>query len=872
MITNYLYKNMRWQFNQNVFANLLAQATTEGQLYNQLEKIANSYFPQTRRIDTLETEFCLNKIGLSRAKTPQETVALNCFQTYWAQFTRLKNLFGKKYAIFPSQAGITRLEQVAELIAKCTQFAVDDDNMAEIRVRASEIAELTEREDRYLNDVIELYKIKYYCGSTLSLLSKKDYYERQLGRMLQPTLLKQDFIENVCYAQAPYCSKKLASVVDCMGNSAVRFDERNTQIETKLFVYANGRNVFDTFCKSRFGNRVAEFESVTKTVSVSMRYYVDGQSEVRNVTLVNNGAKTRKFSVQIPFRHYGTTAKATYFNMGNAMCIAGDVYSALAVVIDNTAIECYGEQAMCFDLTINAGSKACFDVVTVYANDTPTLADRLYELELFGTTRCPYLYDEACLRLNVSGDRLQLTPHGYVLQKPQQTPSNQLNFSYQLGDNDVATFVDNGGNCTTLIGGFVFGVRGEGVYSINRGLIIKLNEDTFQLDADTLKYSKKQSICCVRHDAGKLYEITHTTPCKTLFYFPLERQSQVSWDKTNNAFTVQDDIRKYTVQCIGNVESYTTSAIECNVEKLRYKLSGNIESGNCLAICFATAYNVGIKLTSQKTTPVSTPIIRESLVSTYLNYVNDKNVFCLCNRLKRPDALTVAAICYTNPQFVKMYLETHYPCIETTFYDATGRENGFCDRLAYPLAVVYYLNLVGELPDKCKKAANEALFEREYSGKDLCVKALALLRAARMNGFDKVQCLLEYNKIKKIVAQDNKLYAYAQAIGALPLTNPSKERLKDLCNKYDIPKSWYYVSQLENLYGLSISAGKLRIAPTVTAENVLEQFAINICGKRIDTTFAKATVQSMTLNGIQCFQPFYAQTLKSDDNQLVVRY
>ena len=122
------------------------------------------------------------------------------------------------------------------------------------------------------------------------------------------------------------------------------------------------------------------------------------------------------------------------------------------------------------------------------------------------------------------------------------------------------------------------------------------------------------------------------------------------------------------------------------------------------------------------------------------------------------------------------------------------------------------------------------------------------------------------------MAADTKLYAYAQAIGAIPMVNPSKERLKDLCNKFDIPKSWYYVSQLENLYGLNIAAGKLHIAPKVTAENVLEQFALNISGKRIDTTFAKATVQSMTLNGILCFQPFCPQNLKNDENELVVRY
>ncbi|MDE7454653.1 MAG: hypothetical protein K2M64_02360, partial [Clostridia bacterium] len=82
----------------------------------------------------------------------------------------------------------------------------------------------------------------------------------------------------------------------------------------------------------------------------------------------------------------------------------------------------------------------------------------------------------------------------------------------------------------------------------------------------------------------------------------------------------------------------------------------------------------------------------------------------------------------------------------------------------------------------------------------------------------------------------------------------------------------YYVSQLENLYGLIISSGKLKVCPQVTAENALEQFALNIDGKRIDTTFAKASVQSMTLNGTQYFQSFCPAQLKNVDNKLVVRY
>ncbi|MCM1195310.1 MAG: hypothetical protein NC332_05195, partial [Firmicutes bacterium] len=185
----------------------------------------------------------------------------------------------------------------------------------------------------------------------------------------------------------------------------------------------------------------------------------------------------------------------------------------------------------------------------------------------------------------------------------------------------------------------------------------------------------------------------------------------------------------------------------------------------------------------------------------------------------------------------------------------------------------YYRNLVGDdLPKEFIESVNGTVLQEEFEGTNLCVKALTLKKLAQLASRDKVRYLIEYNTVKKKIVNDSKLYAYAQAIGAVPLANPSKARLKDLCNKYLIPKCWYYVSQLENLYGLSISSGKLIVSPRVTAENALEQFALNIDGKRIDTMFSKATVQSMTLNGAKCYQPFYTASLKNAQNELIVMY
>ena len=876
MITQYLYKNLRWEFNQNSFANLLGQSSTERQFYDQLEKICNSYFPERKYVETLNTEFCLNKISLSNGKTAEEKVALSYYPQFWSNFARLKNLFGKKYMTFPSNANTTRLEMIAELIAKCTQFATTSNILARLCARACELCDLSEREERYLIDVVELYKIKYYCAASLAILQKNEYGVEKLARFLQPRLLKQDYATNTKYLQAAYRSRPIDCVVDCMGQSAIRLQNTPTQIDVKLFVYANGRNVFDTFCESRFGAQTAEFKSETRTVTVSMQYYLDRQREVRRIALTNNGKRARTFTFEMPIKYTGDPQKATYFKMEHTLCLAisGDNYFCGATIVkDGVPIDVANENTLSHTVKIDKNTTYTFDLITEYAFDTPTLADSIEDLERFGNTRAPYLVDNTNEAITQSKIELKLSPSGYLLRRPSKKLSKQLNYTYQLGDNDVATFCDNAGNSTTLIKGFAFGIGGESIYSVTNGAMTKLNADAFNIDVDRLCYVKNSTMCTIYHENGKIYDVEHKRPSRTLFYFPLEYKSKVTLDE--GKFTIEDKRRKYTVTCVGEIESYTTNALECNEEKPRYKLSCNLDEGSCLAICFATNTEIKVKIAPCATTPTSVPIIRESLVSTYLNYVNDKNVFCLSNYLKRPDCLTVSAICYTNPAFVREYLEQTFarlPRKNSFYYDVSGKLKHFEDKLTFPLAVVYYLNLVGALPEEMIKTANGILFSEEFADKELCVRALALKKAATLKGFDRVRCLIEYNNLKKQICAQPKLYAYAQAIGAVPLANPSKQRLKDLCNQHEVGKSWYYVSQLENLYGLNISAGKLHIAPKVTAENVLEQFALNIGGKRIDTTFAKASVQSMTLNGTQCFQAFYPSSLKNAENELVVRY
>ena len=71
---------------------------------------------------------------------------------------------------------------------------------------------------------------------------------------------------------------------------------------------------------------------------------------------------------------------------------------------------------------------------------------------------------------------------------------------------------------------------------------------------------------------------------------------------------------------------------------------------------------------------------------------------------------------------------------------------------------------------------------------------------------------------------------------------------------------------------MSLAEGALKFSPRVSQDNVLEKLALWVDGKRIDASFTKANVQSMTLNGRQYFAPFRPQNLKGEVNTLEVKY
>ncbi|MBQ8433224.1 MAG: hypothetical protein IJX23_00250 [Clostridia bacterium] len=863
--TTFIAQNIRWNTNKNPFAHLWATTTTKEMLYNQLKALGERYYHERKDIGVTMTEFCLNDLALKHPTTECQKQVLRHFDEFWQRFLRLQSIFQRPLT-FPSN-GTTRLEQIASLIAKCTGFCVDDEELKDILHDCQYLTNLTEREVEYLPFVVELYRINYFCALGYEVFCENHLAEKALAKFLYDNTTPQ-LTATTMYAQAPYQWENLVAMCNTMGNSILCYDGQKVDTSCKILLYKCGRNVFDTFCQHQFCANCAYFSSDISHGKICRTYFLQDGCEVRKTTLLHQGKNKCKFVLDVPVECDGERVA----EMDGALCFATkDHYVAVAIVSKNQIAKCKVlNDTLTIELTLLPNEQVTFDIVTIVGKTYAQVTTRLAQLNHFGATRP----NQFCGQVQTVSytTPLRLTPSSNCFREPKQKPAKRLNFTYQLGDDDVATFLDNSGHSATLLQGFVFGVGGEKVYSVHNGSFCQLNCGKFTLDGN-ITYQKAKSNCIVSHGNGKRIATCHFVPQKTLFYLPFERTSTVRYQ--NNIFYIQDDIRNYQVRCCGQVESFTTDAMEFSPDKPRYKLSGNITSGNCLAICFAKDFQCSVTINSKDVTPPMTPLVQESLVSTYLNYINGKEVFCLNNFVKRAHPLSLASIVYTNPQFVKEFLQKLWQNKQPqVFYDNCGRLQKYQSEWLFDLACVYYASLTQDTSfptAEIKSYVNTHLLSAKCAGYDLAIQALCLKRASQIDGFDKVKCLVQLANITKQLSQNTTLKRYSQAIGVFPLENPTKEYLKDICNDCEIPKNWYYVSQLENLYGLHIVGASLRVCPT-TLEDRLEEFALNFGGKRIYTTFTKGTVQAMTLNGTTCHQPFDPYSLKIDKNTLVVSY
>lgn len=888
----HLKQNTKWTFQKDNYFELIATPKSKFELGEVVNAIAISQPYLTGEVDLYGVSHLLNTIALHNPTNQNQKLLKLQLENQETLLLRLKNtLEGHKLPLVGKN--LTRLEALANNFLKVTQLHAEN-LFKEYKESVKEAIALTQVESRLFDDVYRLVKLRYYCA--VYFYCQKNSDSDFFVASILPTndAITAHFVNNDYYSRNSYKTPNLFTVLDCFGNSSVISKNLRIPAELSLSIDTLGRNVFDTFVNHKYGAKTSNFMSENNSARVDMQYFVRGKNEYRKYQLLGKVKGIRQYNVSLRCgllldeKH-----TINYFESANAHCLgvsgATNYYVAFAVVANNkivpTTIE-LDENGITADMLINfkckirGGSVSNFDVVTLYADSVAELANGLNNCNKFGYTACPLVVDN-----KVDGQLFTVKTNAsessnMVMKKDVSLPSRSLKYSYQFGNNSVATFLDNDGHSSTLLDGFAFGIEGERICAIEGNNLTVLNNGDFKILGDGFLQEKKlkkgNAKLEVLHENSKLYRVTFENPTKLLCNFAFEEQSLVSFD--GNKFLIKSKNRSFTVVPTGEIESFSTNGIECNSRRLRAKLSGDLLAGQSLSICFARGTSFEIDLYNNENAHYSEPTIRESLLSTYLNYVNDKNLFCIKNRLKPSDALTVSALAYTNSAFLKQYIEklensTFIDNFETEYYDSSARLRKFVDKLQYALATVYYVAVAGDLDfltEKRKQTVKEILFDENYIGKNQAICALALKKLAELD-VDKVDVLTHYTKLRKVILEDGLTNSFAQAIGAVELENPTKARLKELCTIHGVPKSWYYVSQLENLYGVKFNCNTINLRPVENFETAFEQFVLNCNGNKIDTKFLKGNKHSVELNGETFYSTINLENLK-EENTLVVRY
>lgn len=852
-MSNVFVQSAIWNCNKNPFSWLLTLPTTTQRLKCNLTKLGNRYFPVPTKVkDVTLVKLCLNDVALKKAKSKDE----QCAQSHHAKMQSKQNALAKRLdgVILPGDGKTTRCDEIARIVTQCTQGAKGD-----WLSLAKQYVDLTSKELRYLQDVLDLYALKLYATAYCDLARGGKLGKNALCQLLGYKW-EHEKTPNVNYNYAYYASGQLGCLCNCLGSSVLQIDGKTLPFGIEVRLNANGKNVFDNFTNCAFGKNVAHYLAKSNTLQVDMQRHVAPWGEVRNFTFCNKSQSKKNFCLQLYVS--GSTTLPPRVENDKMTVVSGNLQCIAYVNGCKTQSK---EDVLQATFTLEGCQSKQIDVVCC-CGDAQSVKCNLFQSQAIGSLLPKALWDEPNYT-HATNATVTTQMHGYTTLLPPR--EKKMHFVYNLGNNDVATFCDNDGNGATLLDGFVWGVGGESVWQIDGGKMTKVNGGKHCLNGNVLHYYSNKSSCNVWHDSVKHVDVNYYKPCKTLVFLPLASKSQVT--RHGNAFTVTDEKRRYTVSFNVNVQCYTTNDLQCNAYKLRYALDDDLTTGKVLAVCLQSASNLQLQIVNDKPCAPSQPLVRESLVSTYLNYVNDKNVFCLRNHLNKADALTVASICYTNAQFVKQWLTNYCNDGQSWFYDERGKLQSYRDDNLLALVGTYYQLLVGKLDDNVTRQVNNALFSDVDDKKNLCVRALALSKASNLQGVDKVKALVLYSKYKTEIDKDERLSSFAQAIGAIPLKRCDKTTLRNLCKDCNLPKCWYYVSQLENLYGLFWCQGRLKVLPSAQ-EDELEQMALCLNGKKLLTTFVKGKDNKMTINGNDCWVGLAPNQLEREENQLVVHY
>ncbi|MBO5772892.1 MAG: hypothetical protein J6R37_03740 [Clostridia bacterium] len=851
----------------------MQKLATAKELFEKLDQIFSAKWDKQKKLSLFATEKALNKVCLTSPKTERQLRLFHEFDNFAYLFERVLSITKNK-PLLPADKKQTRLEKICQTIATCTAFCLSSEQYQQIKLHCTNRNLLTQKEVGLFDTVYALEKCNYYAQS---------YFDQRNVAKLLSGLLPSQAQKNTHYTKCDFVFDNVAYGVDCLGESAV-FSKGEHFLGLSQKVFLKKKNVLDTFDAVCFGKNTATFVAENENLSCQVqRVFQNG--DFHNLSFQPKKDGEYEFVLNLSLPKHGVVS---HFILHDAHCFCIQQKSATRYVgvmllkenaqpSANVLQQRYVCDArICHKTTLAKDRKYSFSWAVVYADDVGLLGEKLADATRFGATKLWQGFDTLAKAKEFV--YLPISKYNCSSLKEIVLPEAQRKFDFRLGEGNLALLVDSKKGIAPLLDGFVFGTGGVNLIFVdNFGNVANLLTSAQKVQDNFAFYSQSGVEVEIACQNSITMDAKSAKNGKLLFFVKFERLSKVKME--NNVFYVNDGKRKYTIKIDGKIFGFTTNLLECSINKMRLKMSQNIEAGQGLCLCLSK--EATITLQNQASTPfaVATPLLKESVLSTCLNYLNDKNAFELHHQLKKPDALTLSAICFTNQDFVYNYVKKHFTqnyvdTFESAYYNSVGQLSYTQDKMLLPLSAIYYTMLSGDKSlwtPAFESFCKNLFFFCDEQGQNLCVKALALKKYTEIFSKDKVRVLSLYAQIKERISLDKALYHFAQAIGAVPLENPTKENLKSLFLQYNAKGSFYYVSQLENLYGFSLVCDKLSFMPQ-SQDFQPESLSLVYKGKKFVTEFNKGENNKMVLNGITYFQGLDASQVKKANNYLTVQY
>lgn len=921
--------NAKWLFGKNDVYNFLAAPVSKGETYSHLRALFDKYpiAQGSGEINLYDVEFELYRsydggntllwqFALSKKKSQEDKFA--------AISTRLAD-----YRNLPLLNRSVRLVKIFDIIFKDSQGTVSNAELAEFKSFCSTVFNLTATEIRLFDTVAELYRVKMYCLA-LNLLADN---EIQCATKLLVALFRMDNrllnveqSSNERYDSCMLCGGEMVSVADCLGQTQLFYQNRQVYCDSGILVergqkitLENSSTLYANADKHKFSKEIAVYSTATKGLIVNMNVVVKGNQELKTFEITNKYNIRQTFDLVI-------TASPT-FELSELSCQATDFDKHKVIAVTSTPKRYYycltvkcGDATMPQSLSTDSNGYSCAylsrtrltvkpkgtikaQVVTSICDSVEQLSKTLSQIDCYGFADNDFIFTNC--PISVCGVRP--IDNYFRLYKnvklPQILSSNSLNVSRSaelplkyITRNSVfgvapSTIADVKGQSVTLYGGYLTKIGGENVYVVCGKKVVNLCREytnheitagggiTYNYDKDDCRFTltitnssfvKKYRISGVRN--GNL-------PYRVVVDFKFGASHVI--ERTLGGFNITDV--NLSVNCDMPLTCYSSNSQSLSIVNFNLNLDNDLSQGDSLTFVGAKSDKLDATITLRgAAVERATPILSNCALSAKFNYLCEQERYLLYNRLVSPNAFSLLSLCAYDVIFVENFIKTalqlgYITSLCLPKYNEVGQVEWVKDRYILTLAVLKYINMTGDKSiltrdnNRLYDFVCQQLLSTPADSNESCQLLLALSLCFSVFE-DRVVFATKYQQLSSIVIADKVAYEFAQAIGALPLAKPTFDNLKELWRKFDytLPRSYYYMVQLEKLFGVNFVLDKIDFR--VDSTDSLQPLTLTYKGKIFNVAYNRGATKEVRVNEVNCYSCFNVNDVKPSINSVVVTH